>query len=258
MQALLPIRLSTPKRLHMLGYWLLAALLAPGLAAKYQIKLFTGAKCPDNAFLRGSALFAADLKTPAVVPIRDRYDDDAGYTAEVEILHNGEAWLSWHIFNKTRPTQNTELARGSECVVGPRQTTAQSIELSDPAFAVPSCSSDADCEDEINCTVTRCDMALQYCSVKPQHDDCVDVCVPKTCFGGRRANAFCANNGDCVGGICSTARCVGGLYNGQPCWAGRYDAAGKSFGQWENYICEQKGGKCIAGEPDTHCFKNIK
>jgi hypothetical protein len=234
----------------MLHSLILLSLLFAARATKYQLKLFSQ-DCPNERNLAGSAFFEVQQTQTVVVRLLDRYADEqlvADFT--LDIIRGPQVY--WHGYNYTT-TFTTE-----ECQLAPFRRAAQLIKHDLPIFSRISCKEDADCDDGINCTREHCDTSLGYCVIEPQHDDCPTVCIPKTCFGGRRPRALCANDADCVGGLCSASHCVGGRYDGQPCSASFFDAAGKRLGNWETDICERRGGFCLAGQPTTPCFKNLE
>jgi len=88
------------------------------------------------------------------------------------------------------------------------------------------CTSDAQCNDGIDCTSEVCNTATGYCTVTADNSLCVEqapctggFCAAKRCYGGARVG-FCAQDADCDGGNCTGATCTGGSLDGMPCIIG--------------------------------------
>jgi len=123
--------------------------------------------------------------------------------------------------------------------------------LDEPWFNQPSCATDADCEDGIDCTTNRCNRATGFCDTLPDDMQCgqrlYNTCIPKTCFGGPFHRRDCSIDGDCPAGLCSASICTGGLYDGAPC-AASYIRDSSLIVEMSTYSCVRTGeGLCHPG-----------
>ena len=242
-------------------------LLTAVTAVKFEIKLYGSTSCTDDRHDTGRGLLGpvdgSQTKFHGILYTWDSYN----WTVQLDWVHGGAPdQYSVKFFDNVHELVRYSHGRFGECHFGPNRYVFQDEQtysltlLDEPWYSEPSCSTDDDCEDNITCTKTFCDRSIGYCQVIPQHDECgkgpMNVCVPRTCFGGPFHRSDCAIDGDCPAGLCRASECVGGDYDGQPC-AASFIRKTCLIGESSTWHCVRGGGgQCRPGGTGG-CFTKL-